>query len=134
MVNNLKYKILFWLFIISLASSAIISFAPVGTFCEIGGGCDLVNGSKYGEFFGIKNSHYGIIIFLILSYITFMHLKKPNEERKRVIFWAVIIGSIIVLYFLYLQQFVINAWCKYCLIVDISMIIAILILLFMKEN
>ncbi|MDP3987424.1 MAG: vitamin K epoxide reductase family protein [Nanoarchaeota archaeon] len=128
-MKHLKYKILLVLFVVSLISSLALSLAPkmdLG-FCDVNevGGCNTVASSPYNYTFGIHNSYYGILIFFGLSLMTFLQLKKPSEDRREIINYSVVAGSLIAFYFLYLQNFVIEAYCTYCIVVDISLIIAL---------
>jgi len=131
MKPKLKYKILLAIFIIALISSIMLSFSLDVGLCsaEETSDCDIVAASPQNYTLGIKNSHFGIIIFTALSILTFLQIKNHSEDRKETINWAVILGSAIALYFIYLQKFVIQAYCKYCLIVDISMLIGLIIVL-----
>ncbi len=132
----MKYKILLIIFLISLISSIIIlSTAPRdSTFCSPDGGCNSVQNSKYAYLFGISNSIYGIFIFAFLSLITFMHIKKPKPIKKLLINSGVIIGFFIALYFIFLQIFILKAFCKWCLVIDFSMIIAFFLVILKKDN
>ncbi len=129
-----KYKILLGLFLLSLASSLILSLTPVSEICDPAKGCDVVYHSQYNSTFGIKNSYFGVVFFLFLSLFTFSYIKKPDKNKKLLIHSAVILSSVIALYFLYIQQFILNSYCKYCLIVDFSMIAAlVLVIIYWKK-
>ena len=134
----MKNKILLVIFVISLISSFIlvsINSNPDSTLCEIGGGgsCHSVQGSKYAYSFGISNSVYGVFIFAILSILVFSQIMKPKNEKQLIIDSAVIVGFLIALYFIFLQIFVIKDFCKYCLIIDIGLIIAFLLVVQKKS-
>jgi len=122
-IKNFKYKIILFLFIISLISSIILSFSPVSDTCSVVGGCDVVHNCCYNYTFGIQNSYYGVGIFLFLSILTFLQIKNPTKKKKNIIYLGIILGSLVALWFLYLQQFVIKAYCQYCLITDFSILI-----------
>ncbi|MEK6898393.1 MAG: vitamin K epoxide reductase family protein [Nanoarchaeota archaeon] len=124
-MNKIKYQILLGLFLISLLSSVMLSFQQTSELCVPGQGCEIVHASKYNYTFGIQNSYLGVAIFSFLSIITFLQIIKPAKNRKNLIRLSVILSSIIVIYFLYLQQFVLKAYCKYCLIIDFSMLMAL---------
>jgi len=133
-MKNLKYKILLALFLISLASSLVLSLTPVSLICDFNVGCDVVHYSDYNFTFGIQNSHYGVIIFALVAFLIYSNIKKPDKNKKLMINSAVILGSLIAIYFLYVQHFILGAYCKYCLIVDFSMIIALMVtLIWWKE-
>lgn len=125
-----KYQILLAIFIIALAASVMLSFSQTEElFCSIGSGCSTVHASPYNYTFGIQNSYFGIPIFLALALLVFSHVINPHESKKKFINIAVVVGSIVVFYFLYIQAFVLHAWCKYCLTVDIGMVIAFIVTL-----
>lgn len=126
----MKYNILLILFTLSLASSLVLSLTPISEICDPGAGCSVVHHSVYNKTFGIQNSHYGVVIFALVILLTLSQLKNPTKNKKNLIHAVIIIGSLIALYFIYLQQFVLNAYCKYCMVVDLSMLAALLIIIF----
>ena len=126
-MGNLKYKILLVLFVVSLISSLTLSLVPktANEFCSIEEwGCDTLQDSSYNYTFGIYNSYFGIPIFSFLSVLTFFQMKKPSRKKRNLINLSVVFGFLVALYFLYLQRYVLLAYCKYCLVVDLSMVIA----------
>ena len=130
----MKYKIFLLVFLISLISSIIIFSNSSTGVCKIGGGCDTVNSSSYGSTLGIKNSVYGIFIFSFMIALTLFHINKPNKHTRRVIHGAVILGSLVAIYFLYLQLFVIRVFCSFCLIIDFGLIISLIFLFYLWEH
>ncbi len=129
-----KYYILIFLFGISFISSLIISLTPTSIICDPGKGCDVVQNSHYAYTFGIKNSHYGVAIFTFLIGLTWLQIKNPALIKKRIINLGIITGSLISLWFIYLQAFVLNAWCKYCLVSDISLILALALIIIWRDK
>lgn len=127
-IKKYKYKILFILFSISLIASLVLSLTSTPLICAKG--CDIVQTSSYAKTLGIKNSIYGTFIFLILIYLTFLEIQNHDKIRKDLIHYSVIMGSAIAVYFLYIQTFILNAWCKYCLVVDFSLIVALILIIF----
>ncbi|MBL7059223.1 vitamin K epoxide reductase family protein [Candidatus Pacearchaeota archaeon] len=129
----MKYKILLILFVISLISSGLLAYGGYNNteVCNPDSqGCSAVSLSDYSTTFGINNNYYGVVIFLFMSILTYSHIKNPKKTKSSIIKLGVTIGTIVSLYFIYLQQFIIQAWCKYCLIVDFSMIVAFGIVFF----
>lgn len=123
-----KYHILLAIFSISLVVSLIISLTPTPIICDPNKGCDVVLNSAYASTFGIKNSYYGIVVFAILSMITYSHIINEHKRKKHFIHTGIIIGSAIALYFIYLQMTVLKAYCKYCLIIDFGFLVGLLII------
>lgn len=126
--HDFKYKIVFPIILLSLTSSILLTFVPLSILCTPLEGCNAVQTSSYTKTAGIDSSYFGIIIFALMSLVAFSHIRKPSKKKKLFINMGIFIGTLISLYFLYLQQFVIHAWCKYCLVIDIGMIIAFVII------
>ncbi|MBI4993225.1 MAG: hypothetical protein HZC26_03780 [Candidatus Magasanikbacteria bacterium] len=97
-----------------LIRKRIASERPV---CPIGGGCTLVLTSKYNKIFIVPNDVLGLLFYIMVSFIAaFLVIGVPPLA-----FWSLIIklsiafGSILSLFFTYLQWRVIRAWCFWCL-------------------
>lgn len=131
--TDLKYKIILLLFLIALTSSLILSIIPIPVICQPNEGCYTVQNSSYARTFNIKNDYFGDILFLFMAIIIISHIIKPTRNKKTIIKIGILIGTLTSLYFIYLQIFVIHAFCKYCIIIDSSMIL-IFILSFFPEK
>jgi uncharacterized membrane protein len=125
---NIKYKLILFILLLSLASSILLSFVPLSILCTPLEGCNAVQTSSYAQTFGIHNSDIGIAIFALMILVTISYIRKPTKQKKNLIRLGIFGGTFISLYFIYLQKFVIHAWCKYCLVVDIGMLIAFVII------
>ncbi len=126
----MKYKILIILFTISLAFSILLSVIPTDKLCgEETSSCSIVQNSQYKETLGIKNSIMGIISFSILIFLTLSHMRNPKKHKKISLALILLISTIIALHFIYLQMFIIKAFCPYCMIIDISTILALTVIL-----
>ena len=130
----MKYKIFLLVFVISLISSIVLYSNSITGICDPGKGCDVVNSSVYGKTFGISNSLYGIFIFSFMILLTLFHIKNPNKHTREVIHLAIILGSAVALYFLYLQLFVIKAICNFCLLVDVGLIVSLVFMFYLWEH
>lgn len=122
--------------------------------------CGVVNSSKYATFLGIKLSFWGILyylfcLFLIIQYIlankpysplgrlaNFLGLRYFNLwhmflVKYYLIFWVWIslFGLAFSAYLTYLEAFVINAWCQWCIASAwICVCLAILSIMIFKKN
>lgn len=130
-----KYVVLIAIFFISLVASAILSFLPAEQACGgIQTTCYVVQTSQYEKTLGINNSYFGLIAFPALLIFTLFHIKKPKKYKKQIITFGIVFGALVALYFLYLQFFVINALCKYCMIVDLGSLLSLALILIWKEK
>jgi uncharacterized membrane protein len=126
----MKYKILLVLFLIALITTIVLALTPVSQICDPTKGCDLVQHSSYSKTFGINNAYFGIILFALASLILFLQIKKTTEKRRKLIHVMVFIGAIVATYLIYVQHYIIGAYCKYCMIIDLSMIAALIVVIF----
>jgi len=100
-------------------------------------GCEIVQTSNFGKTFGISNAWFGIVGFTLLGTLSLTLIKgyknkkyiKINKGYNKIINYLMITGGIIAgivaILFIYLQAFVIHAYCLFCMIVDISSIIIV---------
>ncbi|MFA5349529.1 MAG: vitamin K epoxide reductase family protein [Candidatus Paceibacterota bacterium] len=134
MKNKTKYTIILALMILATIASIILTFIPLQKACGASEGCSIVNTSQYETTLGIKNAHIGLIAFPILAILTILELRKSHRYQKRLITLGMLLGSAFAIYFLYIQFFVLKALCKYCLVVDIGVILSLGLILFFEEK
>jgi uncharacterized membrane protein len=131
----MKYRILLGLFTIIIIISAILTFVPLEQACKsTTNSCSIVQTSEYEKTLGIENSHIGLIAFTILFILTLSQIKKPTKIKKILITIGTIGGTVFSIYFLYIQFFILNATCPYCLIADTATILSLLTSIFIKEK
>lgn len=131
---NLKHILLLVLLLIALASSAVLAFEPLSVVCNAEQGCALVQNSVYAHTLGIKNSIYGVGIFSLLSFLALFQIFRHSNKTEKFLKFSLIIGSAVAIYFLILQVFVLKAYCKYCIVVDLSVILALFVMYFPKRK
>lgn len=132
-----KYKILLVLFLISFISASLLLanlLRHSDLICNETEGCFTVSESPYSETLGIENEYLGFVFFLAMIILTIMQIKKSNDKREKWIKIGIVIGGIWAVYSLYLMEFVIMAYCKYCTVIDISSIIAVGVYFFYKDG
>jgi len=127
-ISKHKYQILFALFIISLIASLILSLTPASEICDPDKGCDVVHHSSYNYIFGIQNSYFGAVIFALGVFLIYFQIKKPTKQKRNLINVIIILGSLIALYFLFLQLFILDSICSYVLFVYLIIIISLFLL------
>lgn len=128
------YHILSLIFFISLVISLVLTLTPTPNICSPTEGCNIVLTSTYASILGVKNSLVGIFAFLTLTIFSLMQIKKQTRKKKNFILFGVIVGSAISLCFIYLQAFIIHSWCKYCLVVDVGLLISLIVIVLSKKN
>mgnify|MGYP000117869684 CR=1 FL=1 len=96
--------------------------------------CAIVTGSSYSVMFGVPTALYGVFYYLVAFVLGVVYLKiKKTELIKYLGGWSVI-GFSSSLYLLYIQAFVLRAFCKFCLVSSAtSTIILVLALIMVKR-
>ncbi|MDO8564640.1 MAG: vitamin K epoxide reductase family protein [bacterium] len=93
----------------------ISAFEGVIPVCTIGG-CEQVLGSSYAKVGGMPVAlfgalYYGAVFGLLVWFV-------ETKSRRACTFALILVSlaTLATLYFIYLQAFVIEAWCLYCLL------------------
>jgi uncharacterized membrane protein len=135
MKKSPKHIVLLVLFILCFLASAVLSFVSLEKAC--GGfqtSCYAVQTSQYEKTAGIKNANLGLVAFGLISILTIFQIESPKKQRKNLIILGVVFASLIAIYFLYIQFFVLDALCKYCMIIDMASLLSLGIVLFWREK
>ncbi len=109
------------------------------TLCAPGlGDCYTVNTSSYAEIFGITIAIFGLATYLALIGILLFDERIPflQENGTLALFGISLVGFLYSLYLSYLEEFVIHAWCPYCILsaVMITIVFVVAIIRLKKEN
>jgi uncharacterized membrane protein len=107
----------------------ILSGDNTGSFCDVSGeiSCSAVNGSPYAEILGIPVALTGVLWFIVTIILAYQISKKPRkgfwENSAFYLFLWSIAGILSVVWFIYVELFLIGAVCILCTIVHIIVII-----------
>ncbi len=83
--------------------------------CVIFAGCEIVTGSEYATIFNIPVALLGALYYALVSTLLFLYIGGEKRVLKPLV-GITTGGFLFTLYLIYLQAFVLNAWCFYCLI------------------
>lgn len=99
--------------------------------CIMGEQCLLVLQSKYRKTLGISNDFLGLSFYIVISFITaFVVIEvSPFDFWVKVARILISIGTLISLYFTFLQWRVIRSWCFWCLMSATTILFMALIVL-----
>jgi uncharacterized membrane protein len=93
---------------------SVIAFTGETAACSGQAGCFEVLGSKYARFAGIPVAVFGVLGYF--SAFTFATFAAFDYKRSRTFFMlTVCLLFAATLWFLYVQAFVLHAYCRYCL-------------------
>ena len=98
-------------------------------FCERGGGCDVVQSSRWATFFGVPTAAWGAVHFAVLALVAYVGL---TARRWLVAFVLGAIGVGFTSYLTWIELVGLRAVCPYCLAVA-GLAIAILVALVLRR-
>ena len=94
--------------------------------------CDAVVKSKYGKTFGIENTLFGMLYYLMIFTYGIVILLDGNLFKGMPLYYFLVGSSAAsVLYSIYLtgvQAFVLKKWCDYCIISSIASVLILIVL------
>ena len=83
--------------------------------CALTGGCETVLTSPYAVVGGIPVALTGALYYLALFFGAILYLSNNNRNTACLLSWLTFTGLGVSLYLVYLQVFVIEAICLYCM-------------------
>lgn len=83
--------------------------------CGLLEGCNIVAASPYAKVFGVPLSLFGVVFYAAMIALSFVMLVIPNARAALWILGAAALGVLFSTYFVYLQFYVIDAICIYCM-------------------
>jgi len=126
----MKHRNILILLFLAIIASGLLTFANIGAICGATSGCVTVKNSTYAHIFGISTALIGLILISTLFLITLFNKNKLTNNLLKIGLTTAALGA---LFFIYLQIFAIGAVCKYCMVTDVSLILAAIIF-FLPEN
>lgn len=101
-------------------------------FCITGSDCDFVNGSRYSKIFGIPVSAIGLIGYGTILIVCFLDFTK--KQKWKILFFLSTAGFAFSLYLTYLEIFILNAICSFCIVSAVTITLIFILLLFKREK
>lgn len=92
--------------------------------------CRKVQYSSYSRTFGIPNSFAGFFIYLAIIILTLAFTAGATPFAPVV--WIIVIGLLFSVYFLFIQAFVLRAFCTWCVVSAVEFILLTLIIVFLR--
>lgn len=86
--------------------------------CSILDGCDTVTNSVYSQIASVPVALIGALFYLTVFVLALVNwqLAQPGRKLVKMLWWLSLVAFLASLGLVYLQGFVIKAWCLYCLI------------------
>lgn len=117
--------------VIGLLDSGYLSMLELrgqtGAACDLGGfNCDAVLTSRYSKLFGIPLAYWGLAYYSALFFLAIVYLDLKNKKILQLIELWLWSGFAVSLILLYIQAFVLKAFCLYCLISEVVIFILLI--------
>ncbi len=89
-------------------------YASLNLPCSVTHGCEIILASKYAVVAGLPVAAFGIGYYLLVLIMSFYAYQ--NEVDRKWLFALSSLGFVSTIYLLYVQAFLLHAWCQYCLL------------------
>lgn len=118
-------------FLITFVAIALIGFADSAYLtaehfrgsippCSVVEGCEQVLTSSYAVIAGIPVALLGMLYYAALLVGIIAYIDSRNPKVMSWIRWMTVGGFVMTLYFLFVQAFILKAFCQYCLLSAIT--------------
>ncbi len=114
-------KLAIVILVIALLGFADASYLTIEHFqgvippCSVVSGCETVLTSAYSIVAGIPVSLLGALYYLIVAIGIFAYLDTKNNNILKWTLSLTVLGLLMSLWFMFVQGFILKAWCLYCL-------------------
>lgn len=101
-------------------------------YCMDGAQCQIVLESKYNHIFGVHNDIMGLLGNLGIAVVTLLLILGigPTALLRDVLIGSIAFGAVVSFVLVYIQKYILKAWCFICVVSAINMgIMTIIILL-----
>lgn len=119
------------LVLIGLTDAAYLSalhFYQADPGCSLITGCDAVLSSEYSVIMGIPLAYGGFAYYLTLLSGVLVYYQYEIKKALQVTFVVNLLGFFFSLWLVYIQAFVLGAFCQYCLISAVTTTLALVTL------
>lgn len=101
----------------------IVHYENVIPPCSITQGCEKVLNSGFATIAGIPISIFGTIFFILIFVLSVLILQKNQRILRKMLFFFSTSGFIVGIVLFYIQWVVLQAFCQYCLLVEIIILL-----------
>lgn len=88
--------------------------------CTITQGCDLVTKSEYSSIAGVPVALLGALFYVGIFLTTYIILETKTQKNLRFVAYSTTAGFLFSLWFMYVQAFILHAFCQYCILSAIT--------------
>lgn len=104
---------------------AYVAGGPI--VCSTDGGCEIVRASKYSRLFGASTPLYGVVYYALLGIGAALWQGEQRGTMKTLLTLLTGIGLAMSAWLTYIEAFVVEAWCIWCVASTILALAAFLL-------
>ena len=93
----------------------VTHYTGVAIPCTITHGCDIVTKSAYAEVLGVPVALLGSVFYLVVFAILFLAIDNNSTKLLRLAGRLTLVGFLSSLWFLFVQAFLLHAFCQWCI-------------------
>jgi len=124
----ISYVILVLIGLTDAAYLSALHFYQAEPGCSLITGCDAVLSSEYSVILGIPLAYGGFAYYLTLLIGGLVYYQYEIKKALQVLFLVNLLGFLFSLWLVYVQAFVLEAFCQYCLISALTTTVALITL------
>lgn len=98
----------------------LYNLGAVGSIvCGVGGGCETVQSSEYAYFLGVPVAAWGLGGYVAILLVALLGIQPAFADERWVavtLFGLATVAFLFSLYLSALEQWVIGAWCRWCVV------------------
>lgn len=101
-------------------------------YCPDGFRCKLVLESKYNHLFGIRNDFVGLMGYVMIATTSLLLIHGLGDTAllREILISSIAFGTVVSVVLIYIQKYILHAWCFICVISAINMGIMAILLIF----
>jgi uncharacterized membrane protein len=124
----ITYAILILIGITDAAYLSALHYYQADPGCSLITGCDTVLSSEYAVILGIPLAYGGFAYYLTLLLGVMIYFQYEIKKALHVLFLVNVLGFLFSLWLIYVQAFMLEAFCQFCLISALTTTCALLTL------
>lgn len=113
---------------------AVLHYKNIIPPCTIAKGCETVLTSQFSEIWGIPISLLGSIYFAVLIIFCVLFIQKNQNKHLKIFLILVFLGTLYGVALLFIQRFILKAFCQYCLLVEAIIFLIFILSVLLKKN
>src|SRR5206468_10437790 len=117
--------------LVSLYLAITKPVSATALFCERGGGCDIVQSSRWSSFFGVPTAAWGVVLYAGLVALAVAGF---TARRWLGAFLLAVVAVAFSAYLTWIELGVLHAVCPYCIAVALAALVLLILLVVRRPH